>query len=168
MANVFSSEVVVTSPVSVDNFPATQPVSGTVAVSNFPATQPVSATDLDIRNLSAAQDTVAVTDGGGSVTVDGTIAVSNFPGGSSATASVANVSVGVSSTTLAASNASRKLLIIYNETGTLFVKYGTAASASSYTLRLTANTQATVSQYTGDVTAIKLSGTTPVLVTEVA
>ena len=28
--------------VDVDNFPATQPVSGTVAVSNFPATQPVS------------------------------------------------------------------------------------------------------------------------------
>lgn len=29
---------------TVDNFPATQPVSGTVAVSNFPATQPVSGT----------------------------------------------------------------------------------------------------------------------------
>lgn len=43
-------------------------VSGsTVAVSNFPATQVVSATDLDIRNLSSAQDSVTVT---GTVAVD--------------------------------------------------------------------------------------------------
>lgn len=56
--------------VQVSNFPATQAVSGTVNVGNFPATQAVSATDLDIRNLSSAQDSVAVT---------GTVAVSNFP-----------------------------------------------------------------------------------------
>lgn len=30
--------------VEVDNFPATQPISGTVAISNFPATQPISGT----------------------------------------------------------------------------------------------------------------------------
>ena len=38
-------------PVSVSNFPATQPVSGTVAVSNFPATQAVSGplTDTQLR-----------------------------------------------------------------------------------------------------------------------
>lgn len=34
----------------------------------------VSATNLDIRDLSSATDSVAVTDGGGSLTVDGTIA----------------------------------------------------------------------------------------------
>lgn len=166
MANVFSSEVTVTNPISVDNFPATQPVSGTVAVSNFPATQPVSATDLDIRDLNSATDSVAVTDGGGSVTIDGTVAVSNFPGGSSATANVTNVSVGASSTLLIASNASRKFVLLHNEAGTLFVKYGSGASSTSYSLRLTANTSATISQYTGDVYAIKASGTSAVLVTE--
>lgn len=92
---------------ALENINAT--VSGSVSVSNFPATQAVSATDLDIRNLSSAQDsvtvtgsvnaavtgtveitndvgnpipvsgTVAVTDGGGSITVDGSVAVNNFP-----------------------------------------------------------------------------------------
>lgn len=120
--NDSGNPIPVAGSVSVSNFPATQPVSGTVAldsaslaaletisVANFPATQAVSATDLDIRNLSSAQDsvtvtgsvtstvsgtveitndagnaipvsgTVAVTDGGGSLTVDGTVAVSNHP-----------------------------------------------------------------------------------------
>lgn len=120
--NDSGNPIPVAGSVSVSNFPATQPVSGTVAldsaslaaletiqVGNFPATQVVSATDLDIRNLSSAQDsvtvtgsvnstvsgtveitndvgnpipvsgTVAVTDGGGSITVDGTVAVSNHP-----------------------------------------------------------------------------------------
>jgi hypothetical protein len=99
-------------PVSVGNFPTTQAVSGTIAldsatlaalesitatvsgtvnVGNFPATQVVSATDLDIRNLSSAQDSVAVS---GTVALDsaslaaletvnanvsGSVSVSNFP-----------------------------------------------------------------------------------------
>jgi hypothetical protein len=42
----------------------------TVSVNNFPATQSVSATDLDIRSLSSAQD---------SVTVTGSVNVGNFP-----------------------------------------------------------------------------------------
>jgi hypothetical protein len=52
-------------------------VSGTVAVSNFPATQAVSATDLDIRNLSSAQDSVTVT---GTVSVAPTAADTNVTG----------------------------------------------------------------------------------------
>lgn len=60
-------------------------VDGSVSVSNFPAVQPVNdnggsltvdAVDLDIRNLSSATDSVAVTDGGGSLTVDGTVSIS--------------------------------------------------------------------------------------------
>lgn len=42
----------------------------TINVGNFPATQVVSATDLDIRNLSSAQDSVSVT---------GSVNVGNFP-----------------------------------------------------------------------------------------
>jgi len=52
--------------VTVNNFPATQPVSGTVAVSNLPATQPVSGT-VAVSNLPATQP------------VSGTVSVSNLP-----------------------------------------------------------------------------------------
>jgi hypothetical protein len=45
------------------------PVSGRLPVDGSGVTQPVSATDLDIRNLVAAQDTVVVT-GGASQTAD--------------------------------------------------------------------------------------------------
>lgn len=42
-------------PVSVGNFPATQPVSGSVSVSNFPATQPVSGS-VSVSNFPATQN----------------------------------------------------------------------------------------------------------------
>jgi hypothetical protein len=80
----------VSGSVSVNNFPTTQAVSGTVAldsatlaaletinVGNFPATQAVSATDLDIRNLSSAQDSVTVT---GTVSVAPSQADTNVTG----------------------------------------------------------------------------------------
>ena len=54
-------------PVSVGNFPASQPVTGTVSVGNFPASQPVTGT-VSVINFPATQ-TVA-----GSVSVTGTIA----------------------------------------------------------------------------------------------
>jgi hypothetical protein len=53
----FSGNVTVVQPTgsslhtNVDNFPATQPVSGAVAVSNFPATQPVSGT-VSVTNFT--------------------------------------------------------------------------------------------------------------------
>ena len=137
--------------------------SGSVSVSNFPAVQPVSdnagsltvdAVDLDIRNLSSGTDSVAVT---------GTVATTPA---SAATATVTSVSVSPTVATLAASNAARVKLIVHNETGTLFIKLGTAASTSLYSYRLTANMTLELGQYTGDVTAIKLSGTTNCLVTE--
>lgn len=90
--------------VTVSNFPATQAVSGTVSVDNFPATQDVSgtvaldsatlaalesvsvqntvtvqATDLDIRNLSSASDSVTVGNFPVTQDVSGTVTVSNFP-----------------------------------------------------------------------------------------
>lgn len=45
------------------SFAVTQSGSWTVDVGNFPASQTVDATDLDIRDLSAAQDNVAISDG---------------------------------------------------------------------------------------------------------
>lgn len=137
--------------------------SGNVAVTNFPAVQPVSdnassltvdAIDLDIRNLSSGTD---------SVTVTGTVATAPA---NAATATVTNVSVSPTVATLAAANASRLKLIVHNEGGTLFVKLGTGATSASYTYRLTAQSNLEITQYTGEVTAIKGTGTSNCLVTE--
>lgn len=71
-----------TQPVSIASMPST-PVTGTF----WQATQPVSATDLDIRNLAAATDTVVVTGGAGQtadvkVTLDSeTVAIASIAAG---------------------------------------------------------------------------------------
>lgn len=87
--------------------------------------------------------------------------------GGTTTATVTNVSVGTSVITLSVSNSAKTRVIIFNETGTLFVKWGSGASSTSYTTRLTANTLHEIDGYSGIVTAVKATGTTPVLVTEV-
>lgn len=169
---MFTNETLVTGSLDVNNFPAVQPITdnggsltvdGTVTVAN------PGLTDTQLRATPVPVTIpipVPVTDNSGSLTVDGTVAVSNFPGASTSTATVTSVSVGTSVVTLSASNAGKTKVILYNETGTLFVKYGSAASSSSYTTRLTANTSYEVDGYHGIITAIKASGTTPVLVTE--
>lgn len=145
---LFTPEVQVNDGVNVNNFPATQTVAGSVSVSNFPAVQPVN-------------------DNGGSLTIDGTVAVSNFPGQSVSSATVTAVSVNPSSAaTLAASNASRVKLIVHNEAGVLFVKLGSGATNALYSYKLTAGSTLELTQYTGEVTAIKSSGTSTALVTE--
>jgi hypothetical protein len=169
----------VSGAVSVSNFPATQTVDGSVSVSNLPVTQPVSGT-------------VTIQDGGGSVTVDGSVSVGNFPASQAvtgtfwqttqpvsgsvavsslpstavATAAVTPVTVSTTVATLLTSNAARTLAVIWNETGTLFVKAGSGATSSSYTWRLTANTELDIVSYTGIVTAIKATGTSTCLVTD--
>ena len=64
-------------------------------------------------------------------------------------------------------NSSRKGFVIYNITGQLYIKLGINASSSNYTQRLTANTSWEVANYTGEVSAIKATGTTNVLVTSI-
>lgn len=80
---------------------------------------------------------------------------------------VLTLSVGPGSPTLvAASNPNRLAVVIYNTTGTLYVKRGLLASTTNYSHRLTANTELTIgSEYTGPVTVIKQTGTTDVNVT---
>ncbi len=92
-----------TQVVSVNNFPATQPVSGTVAVSNFPATQPVSAVSLPLPTgaSTSANQTTMITDLGSILAnqTNGTqtTSVLNFPAtqpvSGTVTASVAGKSV---------------------------------------------------------------------------
>lgn len=156
--DIVAGDVSVSAGVTVNNFPATQPVSGTVAVSNFPATQPVSGT-VTVANPGLTDTQLRATP----VPVSGTVTTTSV---TAATATVNSVSASTSVVTLLVSNAARKGAIISNEAGILYVKFGSAASSTSYTYRLTANTTLELDVYTGLITAIKASGTSNVLVTE--
>jgi hypothetical protein len=66
----------------VQNFPATQPVSGSISVANFPATQPISGSVSVTGALPAGANaigSVSVSNFPASQAVSGTVAVSNFP-----------------------------------------------------------------------------------------
>lgn len=142
---MYTNEVLVENTVAI-------PVSGTVAVSAVGGSVAVTGplTDTQLRATP--------------VPISGTVSV----GAPSTIATVTSVSVGsVTAVTLSASNAAKTRVFIHNDNGTLFVKYGTAASTISYTARLTTNTAFEIVGYAGLVTAIKQSGTTAVLVTEV-
>lgn len=89
-----------------------------------------------------------------------------FGVGTSATTTTVSVNPS-SATLLLASDINRKGFIVYNETGTLYVKFGLLASSSNYSRRLLANEFLEISNYTGTVTAIKASGTTNVQVTSI-
>lgn len=70
--------------VTVQNFPATQPVSGSVSVSNFPSTQPVSGTVGVSGNVVVEQSTsgalhATIDNFPATQPVSGTVAVSNLP-----------------------------------------------------------------------------------------
>ena len=72
-----------------------------------------------------------------------------------ATATLANVSSSLSSVTLQAANTGRRALIIVNDsTANLFVKYGSPASATSYTYLLLPGDIIREEVYTGIVTGI--------------
>lgn len=87
--------------------------------------------------------------------------------GGVAVATVTSVSVSTTVATLSASNAAKTRVIVWNESGTLFVKLGAGATSASYSYRLTANTALEIDGYYGIVTGIKVAGTTNALVTEV-
>lgn len=80
--------------VSVNNFPASQPVSGSVAVTNLPATQPVSGT-VNVGNFPTppsdqlVHGTVNVGNLPAVQPVNGTVAVNNFPATQPVSGSVA-------------------------------------------------------------------------------
>lgn len=88
-------------------------------------------------------------------------------GAVSSIATITSVVVSTTVATISASNASKTKVVVYNESGTLFVKLGSGASSTSYSYRLTANTVLEISGYTGIVTAIKATGSSNALVTEV-
>lgn len=88
----------------------------------------------------------------------------------STTATLANISGATSSTTLQASNSARKGWSIHNDSSAiLYVKFGSAASSTSYTVKLIADAYyelPTTSVYTGIITGIWTSATGSARVTE--
>jgi hypothetical protein len=120
----------------------------------------------------SATDPLPVT---GAISVTGTMPVSQALPVQAATATLANVAGSASSVTLQASNANRKGLTIVNDsTAILYVKFGSTASATSYTYYLAgsaAGVPATLELpagmvYTGIVTGIWASATGNARVTE--
>ncbi len=137
--------------VAIANWPSGYSVTGTVAVSNLPASQPVTGTFWPATQA-----------------VSGSVAVSNFPT-SAPTAVVTRITVGTAAITLAAANASRRKVIIFNETGTLRVKLGPNAGLTDYTYEILAsagNNRQDIDGYSGIITGIKVSGISSTQVTE--
>lgn len=90
-------------------------------------------------------------------------------GASSPTGGVTSYTVTATVATTHPANSNRISIDIWNETGTLYVALGAAASDTNYSYRLTANTSLPnpIVGYTGIITFIKASGTTAVRVTEI-
>lgn len=165
--------LVSTIPVPVTDNGGSLTVDGTVAVSGSVAvTGPLTDTQLRATPVPIS-GTVTANAGTGNFTVTqatGTnlhVSVDNFPVVFTNLATVTPVSVSTTVATLSAANVAKTQVIIFNESGTLFVKLGTGASSSSYTYRLTANTELEITGYYGIITGTKLTGTSTAMVTEV-
>lgn len=180
----------------VDGSAATQPISGTVTAiqatgtnlhavidsgsttavtGNVTVIQPTGSNLHVVNDASSAVIGHVITDTGSTIVVTGNVTVVQPTGtnlhtvvdnNSVSTATVTTVTVGPVVVTLLASRAARLLAVIFNETGTLYIKAGSAASSTDYTWRLTANTELDISHYTGIVTATKASGTSTCQVTD--
>ncbi|KKN30162.1 hypothetical protein LCGC14_0836760 [marine sediment metagenome] len=189
---LFSNEQeILNQPITVDGSGVTQPVSGTVTanagsgtftVDGSGVTQPISAASLPLPAGAATETTLAAIDAGipaglGQTTMSASmpvaiasdqsaIPVTFTPAALTITATVSTVAVSTTVATLSLSNTSKTGVVIHNEGGTLFVKFGSVATPSDYTYRLTQNTVLEVTNYAGLITGIKLAGGTDVQVTE--
>lgn len=138
VADGMSVKVTNTVPVTGTFFQATQPVSATTlplptgAATLAAQTQPgVDIGDVTINNGAGAA-AVNIQDGGNSITVDGAVFA-----GKSATATLSNVADSATSVTLLAANANRNGATLYNDSSkACFVKFGTTASATSFTVKM--------------------------------
>lgn len=163
---------------TVNNLPVSQTVNGTVSVDNFPVTQSVKIDQsvvlpVSVSNFPAIQ---VIT---GSVTVNGPqgtpadpvwISGSVYATQESNAAATANlVASSATTVTLLASNDNRRAAIIFNDsTKRLYVKLGTGASLSSYTIKMSAQGYWEVPGfYTGAITGLWESVNGSAAVTEI-
>lgn len=120
----------------------------------------------DTRATVTASNALKVDGSAVTQPVSGTITATPEKGTSAGTST--GISVGSSSTTILASNASRKEAIIVNDSNeTIYLKFGSGAALNSG-VRLNANGGTLVENvYTGIITGISTSGSKNVTVTEV-
>lgn len=153
-------DVTVTAGVSVNNFPATQPVSGSVSVSNLPATQPVSGT-VAVSNPGLTDTELRATP----VPISGSVTTTPLAASSS---TVAQVTSNGSNQTLLAANANRKKAILSFNSGIWDIKLGATASPTSRTYHISAATVIEIPVWTGIIDAICTTSGKLVDVTELA
>lgn len=87
-----------------------------------------------------------------------------------ASATLTNVTVTNTSVLIAAANPARRQLMVWNDGGNVvYVAFAATATTTAFTVRISPNQlwESTLNGYTGDVSAIRASGSGPVRVTEV-
>jgi hypothetical protein len=177
-----SGAVSIPNPVVVTDGGGTLTVDGTVDIGNFPS----------VQSVDDNGGSLTVDDGGSSLTVDGTVTaqvtgtVGLDRGDSTAnplyvsgaltlqyntnpSATVTLVTASVTVVTLAAANANRRgLMLFYNGNKNVYVKFGTAASITDFSFRMSANSYYEVPfEYTGILTGIWDNAAGAISVTEV-
>ena len=145
----------------VDGSGVTQPVSGPLTDTQLRATPvPVSGT------VAATQSGTWTVQPGNTANTTAWLTQKE----KSSTATLANIPGATSSTTLQASNSARKGWSVHNDSSAiLYVKFGSTASSTSYTVKLIADAYyelPTTSVYTGIITGIWASATGSARVTE--
>lgn len=153
-------------PISVDDNGGSLTVDGTVA-----ATQSGTwniGTVSTITNVVHVDDnasTISVDDGGGTLTVDGSVTTNATK---SSTATLSNVASSATSVTLLSANSNRLGATVYNDsTQILYLKFGTTASTSSYTVKMVADAYYEIPfNYTGRIDGIWASANGSARITE--
>lgn len=125
--------------------------------------------DMEL-NIDHTTDSVKVGDGTDLLAInpDGSIDVNVLGSGSSSTATVTSVASSASNVTLLSANAARLGVSIYNDsTQVLYIKLGTTASSTSFTVQLTSNGVYEVPfNYTGRIDGIWVSANGNARITE--
>lgn len=150
--NNFPATQTVSGSVSVSNFPATQPVSGSVSVSNFPATQNVNVTNANTNGQATMANSAPVVIASNQSPVPVSQPVSS-------TGTITSVAGTITANTqLLAANTNRKGMMIYNESSAvLYLAFSASCSTTSYTLQIPANSffeMPTAPVYTGVISGV--------------
>lgn len=115
-------------------------------------------------NVTTSVGTIATRESGG-------VHTQRTTGDTAAAATLTNIGAAAASTTIAASNTARQALYIFNDsTEAMYVKYGTSASPTSFTVKLLAGDfweMPTRPIYTGELTAYWAAASGTGRVTEV-
>jgi hypothetical protein len=153
-------------------------ISGTVSLPTLAATSTIQTNGTQTTQINNGATTVAVKAAStAAVAADPALVVAISPNNTvtvnevtSSTATLSNVASSASSVTLLASNTNRKNATIFNDsTAVLYVKFGTTASNSSYTVQMPAGSyyELPVGKiYTGEIDGIWASANGNARVTE--